>query len=389
MGDMQGQEPVSPHRWQWSNPVDGKQSMVDAGRGALRVKGVLKAERWRAQSAGMVWKDLWLELTATHLRVFKSDKRVVQHSQHSLHDVDTVKMVSSAKAPAGTLGFEVTFLNDGSKPVQFRVLGQKACGAWVYAILHNKEAAQRAAGGWGSTFPGHLLPDDRCKWTNDEGQQSMRLEELAAPQADSKWVVDTNVHGGCDSLSGWQYDTEFADFDRYHLPHYKAYDSFAASTTFVRRRRWTQVASSQDSSALVRAGLIEGERMSPDEKTSEAGRPGHSSAAGAKAEDVSMMSPTELTDLQSTFRPLVPLHPTDISSAGVPNDGYHNGSGNGSGDGNGSKKPTPLQKAKRRFHEHQQAANARRYLQVTVVEAAGEWAPSVASADSVLDPYIP
>ena len=120
----------------------------------------------------------------------------------------------------------------------------------------------------------------------------MHLGDLvASPQAPpgKRWVVDLTINGGC-SASGWQYESEFEDFDQSHLPHYRAYTSFVDSTTFVRRRRWLLVAEE----ILPAQGLLSTERLPPDENASD--------EDSRVAKVASLVSGEELEHMQGSFR---------------------------------------------------------------------------------------
>lgn len=87
-------------------------------------------------------------------------------------------------------------------------------------ILFENQRFQPLAG-FGSSYPGHLLPTDRGKWSNREGK-------LYAMDMDiSGLVVNLNVPRA--DSNGWVYSADFKRFGKRESKHHRG---------FVRRRQW-------------------------------------------------------------------------------------------------------------------------------------------------------
>uniref|UniRef100_K3X852 Peroxin/Ferlin domain-containing protein n=1 Tax=Globisporangium ultimum (strain ATCC 200006 / CBS 805.95 / DAOM BR144) TaxID=431595 RepID=K3X852_GLOUD len=93
---------------------------------------------------------------------------------------------------------------------------------------------------YGSSFPGHLLPTDRRRWSGLHGTPSSQTREKVEPQLPVNWVwtssweIDTES-GNCDS-DGWTYAFDFTMMN--HALKRNGGRKEPRSTDYVRRRRW-------------------------------------------------------------------------------------------------------------------------------------------------------
>ncbi|KAJ0390605.1 hypothetical protein P43SY_005070 [Pythium insidiosum] len=91
-------------------------------------------------------------------------------------------------------------------------------------------------GKWG---PNHLLPTDRARFTNRNGDVSLSFEQIVLPPNwvwTSPWKIDKS-YTECDE-EGWSYATDFPRF-KSHLARGKSSNKRLGAS--VRRRRWIRM----------------------------------------------------------------------------------------------------------------------------------------------------
>jgi hypothetical protein len=98
--------------------------------------------------------------------------------------------------------------------------------------------------GWGSSFPGHLLPTDRAKWSTQNGMIGCR--QLVA--ADHDLEIDVTVPG-CDD-EGWEYAFAFEQFSEHAI----ASSRKKGGNCYVRRRAYVLKAALEAKLEVVAAG---------------------------------------------------------------------------------------------------------------------------------------
>ncbi|TMW58529.1 hypothetical protein Poli38472_010088 [Pythium oligandrum] len=93
---------------------------------------------------------------------------------------------------------------------------------------------------WGSSFPGHLLPTDRRRWSGLHGSPSSQTRAKVEPQLPvnwqwtSEWEVD-KATSNCDA-EGWIYAFDFTTLN--FMVKRDGGRKEPKSTDYVRRRRW-------------------------------------------------------------------------------------------------------------------------------------------------------
>jgi hypothetical protein len=103
-------------------------------------------------------------------------------------------------------------------------------------VFYENERYQPFVGGYGSSYPGYLLPQDRGRWSNRAGSAFCRS---LVPGAMGLSPNTTLV--GCDS-DGWEYAFDFANFARSSEPsEQRTPDQMAKRrSSLVRRRQWVR-----------------------------------------------------------------------------------------------------------------------------------------------------
>jgi len=98
--------------------------------------------------------------------------------------------------------------------------------------------------GWGSKYPGHLLPTDRKKWSDRSGKVSSMTFGKVAPALPrgwkwvSEWTVDRNrLEEKCVDSAGFSYGVDFWQLKYPPLPG----SGHNGYSSFVRRRRWIRI----------------------------------------------------------------------------------------------------------------------------------------------------
>eukprot|EP00850_Spirogloea_muscicola_P018627 SM000173S02996 [mRNA] locus=s173:28246:52241:- [translate_table: standard] len=168
-----------------------------------------------------------------------------------------VLSLSSERLGAGTharLRSLATLVNNCAVPLEAR--------CWPRALLDEagpaSEAAQRGSttlmaeevfenqryqpvAGWGSSWPGHLLPMDPPRWTSADGSKSSREFVEPALAAGWSWASDWCVDkpGNVDP-DGWAYGADFSQIGTQWPPRSSTAGQKSAFD-FVRRRRWTRL----------------------------------------------------------------------------------------------------------------------------------------------------
>ncbi|CEG39919.1 c2 and gram domain-containing protein at1g03370-like [Plasmopara halstedii] len=92
---------------------------------------------------------------------------------------------------------------------------------------------------FGKWAPNHLLPTDRPRFSNRDGDKAMSFEQVSLPPHWSwttPWRIDKN-YTDCDE-EGWSYATDFPRF-KFHLARGKS--SMKRLGASVRRRRWIRM----------------------------------------------------------------------------------------------------------------------------------------------------
>jgi hypothetical protein len=95
---------------------------------------------------------------------------------------------------------------------------------------------------WGSSFPGHLLPTDRRRWSGLHGAPSAQTRAKIEPQLPvgwrwtSDWEVDLESANG--DNDGWVYAFDFTNFNI--MSARNGVRKAPRATDYVRRRRWTR-----------------------------------------------------------------------------------------------------------------------------------------------------
>ena len=71
--------------------------------------------------------------------------------------------------------------------------------------------------GWGSTFPGHLLPTDPGHWSSADSKKFSTSLESISTQLQPGWEVITTWHvlATDDDAEGWKYALDFASINWY------------------------------------------------------------------------------------------------------------------------------------------------------------------------------
>jgi hypothetical protein len=103
-------------------------------------------------------------------------------------------------------------------------------------VFFENERYQPFLGGYGASYPGHLLPQDRGRWSNRSGSAYCRvLVPGAMGLAPNTKIV------GCDD-KGWEYAFDFANFSRSLDPsEQRTPDQMAKKrSSLVRRRQWVR-----------------------------------------------------------------------------------------------------------------------------------------------------
>ena len=98
--------------------------------------------------------------------------------------------------------------------------------------------------GWGSKYPGHLLPTDRKKWSDRTGKvSSMTFGKVVPPLPKgwrwvSEWTIDRNrIEEKCIDSAGFSYGVDFWQLKYPPLPG----SGRNGYSSFVRRRRWIRI----------------------------------------------------------------------------------------------------------------------------------------------------
>lgn len=98
--------------------------------------------------------------------------------------------------------------------------------------------------GWGSKYPGHLLPTDRKKWSDRTGKvSSMTFGKVVPPLPKgwrwvSEWTIDRNrIEEKCIDSAGFSYGVDFWQLKYPPLPG----SGHNGYSSFVRRRRWIRI----------------------------------------------------------------------------------------------------------------------------------------------------
>ena len=108
--------------------------------------------------------------------------------------------------------------------------------------MFENQRYQPGAGGWGSSYPGHLLPTDRNKYTDEPGRRKFKCKELVDLQPargyefQGSWKLDKD-YTLCDE-EGWSYAQDMWNLSA----NLKSESSMKAATgtTWTRRRKWVR-----------------------------------------------------------------------------------------------------------------------------------------------------
>ncbi|KAJ0408924.1 hypothetical protein P43SY_002803 [Pythium insidiosum] len=106
--------------------------------------------------------------------------------------------------------------------------------------LYEHERYSYLSFSWGSSFPGHLLPTDRRRWSGIHGAPSAQHREKVEPQLPvgwrwtSDWAIDKET-SNCDA-DGWIYAFDFTMLN--FMVKRNGGRNAPKSTDYVRRRRW-------------------------------------------------------------------------------------------------------------------------------------------------------
>lgn len=101
---------------------------------------------------------------------------------------------------------------------------------------------ERHSSTWGSTYPGHLLPTDRSKYTDETGYKAFKVDELATLTPykgyswDGKWKVDHN-YAQCDK-DGWTYASDMWVLSKLYRDKATTKDKTGC---YTRRKKWVRV----------------------------------------------------------------------------------------------------------------------------------------------------
>ncbi|DAZ93716.1 TPA: hypothetical protein N0F65_009642, partial [Lagenidium giganteum] len=113
-------------------------------------------------------------------------------------------------------------------------------GEYAVDDLYEHERYSYLSFSWGSSFPGHLLPTDRRRWSGLHGTPSSQKREAVEPQLPvswewtSAWEID-KTSCNCDE-DGWTYAFDFTMVNV--LIKRQGGRAKPAATDYVRRRRW-------------------------------------------------------------------------------------------------------------------------------------------------------
>ena len=96
-------------------------------------------------------------------------------------------------------------------------------------------------GGWGSTYPGHLLPTDRARYSNEAGDMGFNRE-----------LEEIEPDPGCEFQGGWRLDRSYTQMDTagwsYGMDFWVLNEKLrknaslgkATAACFTRRRKWVR-----------------------------------------------------------------------------------------------------------------------------------------------------
>mmetsp|Transcript_19523 Transcript_19523/g.37692 ORF Transcript_19523/g.37692 Transcript_19523/m.37692 type:complete len:591 (-) Transcript_19523:700-2472(-) len=140
---------------------------------------------------------------------------------------------------------------DKESPIWLEAVGEEIQQDWIEEEFFENERFQPFRG-FGSTFPGHLLPTDRNRWSDRSGTMLVSTTTTTQDNEDFFGVAPRAPRGWC-FVDDWRVDiTGLAEhrvdedgwsyaFDFTFLEFPPSVNSNkATTTTFVRRRRWTR-----------------------------------------------------------------------------------------------------------------------------------------------------
>ena len=137
---------------------------------------------------------------------------------------------------------------------------------FVYEVYENQRF-QSGAGGWGSSYPGHLLPTDRAQYTDESGYTKYSIKGLdeLRPFKGCEWTDEWQVEKGWTTtdMNGWHYAS-----DMYLLSRtFKSGKTYSDKTgCWVRRRKWRRTMQEGDVQVINVVGVKTGIATEPIKK---------------------------------------------------------------------------------------------------------------------------
>jgi hypothetical protein len=183
-------------------------------------------------------------MSATKEGVVKSSKTVFEGLKKALDAEESVGVSDStrpsvgAQQASGTPGRPRRSLSTGvvsrRRPSIMRYNSTLDGSVALEEIFENQRVSM-----FGKWAPNHLLPTDRTRFSNREGDRAMSFEQVSLPPHWSwttPWRIDKS-YTDCDD-EGWSYATDFPRF-KLHLARGKS--SMKRLGASVRRRRWIRM----------------------------------------------------------------------------------------------------------------------------------------------------
>ncbi|CAI5710260.1 unnamed protein product [Hyaloperonospora brassicae] len=183
-------------------------------------------------------------MSATKEGVVKSTKIIFEGLKKAMDLEESgdatgeARFISSARQENATYGRPVRSLSTGvissQRPSITRYNSTLDGSVGLEEIFENQRVSM-----FGKWAPNHLLPTDRPRFSNREGDKKMSFEQVLLPlhwSWTTPWLIDKS-YTDCDD-EGWSYATDFPRF-KFHLARGKS--SMKRLGASVRRRRWIRM----------------------------------------------------------------------------------------------------------------------------------------------------
>uniref|UniRef100_M4C375 PH domain-containing protein n=1 Tax=Hyaloperonospora arabidopsidis (strain Emoy2) TaxID=559515 RepID=M4C375_HYAAE len=183
-------------------------------------------------------------MSATKEGVLKSSKIIFEELRKAMDAEDSsdapgeASLASSAGHENGTHGRPARSLStvvlSNRRPSITRYNSTLDGSVGLEEIFENQRVSM-----FGKWAPNHLLPTDRPRFSNREGDKKMSFEQVSLPlhwSWTTPWLIDKS-YTDCDD-EGWSYATDFPRF-KFHLARGKS--SMKRLGASVRRRRWIRM----------------------------------------------------------------------------------------------------------------------------------------------------